>query len=107
MKVACDIFGDYLKSDIMTVNHHGFGSSVSNHLLSEVFAVVAPQLLLWPAASSNLEMTGKPVGGVDSTHQVLLQTDSYREVYWSGNRGGRDVLVPLPYVVGNVIGVPQ
>ena len=106
MKLAYNVAGDYIKSDILCVPHHGFGSPVAD-LLKEVFIAAAPQLILWPALTSTLEMTGKITGGVDSTHQVLFQTDSYKEVYWSGRRGGRDILVPLPYVVGNVIGVPQ
>ena len=102
MDVARDIFGDYMKSDIITVNHHGYGSG-SNGLLQEVYKVVSPALVLWPVGSG-------AYGNKNGASKVLRDTNfnpSFKEVYYSGDVGGRDVVVPLPYRVGNVLASPH
>ena len=99
MDVARDIFGSYMKSDIITVNHHGYGSG-SNGLLQEVYRVVAPALVLWPVGKKDINSVK------NGASKVLLQTGTFKEVYFAGNRGagGRDVVVPIPYTQGYVIG---
>ena len=102
MDVARDIFGDYMKSDIITVNHHGYGSG-SNGLLQEVYKVVSPALVLWPVGSG-------AYGNKNGASKVLRDTSfnpSFKEVHYSGDIGGRDIVVPLPYRVGNVLASPH
>ena len=101
MQTACNIFGDYMKCDIMNVNHHGLGCSGGNTELAESYKLVAPALVLWPIGNGGVGISGKLY------NQVIFGTSSFREVYFAGNIGGSDVVVPLPYVVGNVIRVDQ
>ena len=96
MQTANNIFGDYMKCDIINVNHHGLGCTGGNTELAEAYKVVSPALVLWPLGNGGLGITG------DSFNRVLFESSSFKELYFSGNIGDGDVLVPLPYVPGTV-----
>lgn len=105
LQVASRIFKDYMKCDIINVNHHGFGTKGGNDEMAAAFKLVSPTLLLWPIGING--GSNAAINQVDqhAYNRVLFENASYKEVYYEGDRGGRDVVVPLPYVVGNIIEV--
>ncbi len=98
MGVANDIFGDLLKSDILSVSHHGYGTWGGDSYTMEAYKRVSPTLLLWPVGDSDYFDVSSRI-----YNQTLFSTASYKESYHSGNIGGQNIIVPIPYVVGNVI----
>ena len=89
------LFGDYIKCDIITVSHHGYVALCGDDM-ANALRTVAPKLVLWPIGKSD---EGR-YNGLKCNKALL---DGCSEFYCAGDAGGRDVVVPLPYVVGNII----
>ena len=100
MGITKNTFGDYIKCDIITVNHHGLSTKGADTEMAETFKTVAPKLVLWPIGN-------KDTGLTDVFYNKVLidvnQNPEFKEVYFAGDEGSRgDIVVPLPYVPGNV-----
>ena len=77
-------WGDYLKSDIMQMAHHGYyGGSI------ELYDYIRPSVILWPASSSFFAQHRSI-----SINQTLLKRDYIEETILSG--AGKKTLA-LPY----------
>ena len=96
MEVAKDIFGEYMQCDILSINHHGYTTWGGDAQMKSAFKTVAPVLLLWPVGDKDYNSLQ-----TRDYNAILYTLSSYKESYNSGDRG-RSVIVPLPYVVGNV-----
>ena len=96
MGVANNFFGNYLQSDIISVNHHGYTSWGGDNEIQAAFKVVNAKLLLWPVTD-----TAYDINIARSWNKPLLSNSNYKESY-NVDKLGEGVIVPLPYVVGNV-----
>lgn len=56
-------YGDFIKSDILTLFHHGFGGGADDY----VYSVVKPKIVLWPATYFRLthDSDGTPYGDIE------------------------------------------
>lgn len=101
MKTASDIFGEFVRCDILSTPHHGGSPGAAKSELSEAYKVMAPKLVLFP--------NGTPMSG-RWYNDPLFASEFFKETYYAGERGAGglgDFIVPLPYVQGNFIRVPQ
>ena len=97
MDVARRIFGDYMKCDILSVNHHGWSTKGGDSQMISAFKSVSPALLLWPVGYVDINTVSNL-----TYNRVLFENSSFKECHYAGNGDGSHVLVPLPYVEGNV-----
>ncbi len=106
MGIANRMFGNYLKCDILQVNHHGWtpwavGSTAD---IKDAFVTVAPTALLWPAGQSEYASTKGREYNVVLYHpddNAGGKNPNLQELYIAGDIG-EYVTVPMPYKVGNV-----
>ena len=89
------LFGDYIKCDIITVSHHGYVAACGDDM-ANALRTVAPKLVLWPIGQ-------KDIGRYNGLKCNKALLDGCSEFYCAGDAGGRDVVVPFPYAVGNII----
>ena len=97
MQTASEIFGEYMKCNIISLPHHGGNPNGENSQLAAAYKFVLASLILVPVGDRDLSNAVQ-----QSYNKVLLDSDYYKEIYYAGDRGGSDVVVPLPYVAGNV-----
>ena len=104
MQCAKNIFKDYIKCDIICLPHHGGTTYGTENEMAEAFRAMAPSLVLFPCGNNTASRET-----ARWFNQVLFESDYYRETYYAGDRGvgGSDVLVPFPYVPGNVQRIPH
>jgi hypothetical protein len=104
MQTATNIFGKYMKSDILSLPHHGGKPNGENSQLAAAYKIILPQLILCPVGDRDLGA----ISGRDY-NKVVLDSDEFKQIFYAGDRGGRDVVVPLPYipVAGHVQTVPH
>ncbi len=106
MGILNKTYGEYLKSDILQVNHHG-GNCFPISGTAEIrgaFGSISPSLLLWPTHKQHFDDTSR------RDYNVVLFTPeersggknaNFKEVYYAGVTG-EYIVVPLPYEAGNV-----
>ncbi len=95
LKEGCNImidrFGDYLKSDIMQMAHHGYiAASV------EFYQRVDPSVVLWPNSEKNAVQLTK-AGSTQLEYRqnyYLVNKLNVLEIFYAD---GRNVTLPLPY----------
>ena len=94
--ICYNMYGDYLKSDIVQVAHHGATTWGTENGTTSAYKAMAPETLLWPVGA-----TVYPERRQRSYNQVLWNASNpnYKEAYVAGLEGNYTVL-PLPYVVG-------
>lgn len=103
MQICNRMFGDYLKSDILQVSHHGFSTWGNDTGTSNAYKKMLPATLLWP--------TGEPHFNKSKSYgynKVLFSPGSelvganpnFKEVYVAGNIN-QVTTTPIPYSVGN------
>lgn len=95
-RIVNEMYGDYLKSDILQVAHHGttpFGSESST---SYAYEKIAPKTLLWPIGKRAYQR----IAGRDY-NKPLMKVDR-SEVFIAGWKGST-VSLPIPYTVGSAI----
>ena len=96
MKVANEFFGDYLKSDILTIAHHGAMTWGDDSSMVAAYKKIDAALLLWPTDDRYYDASV-----VATQNKPLFSNPGFKESYTMG-KVGEGVIVPLPYVVGNV-----
>ncbi len=94
LQAAAKAFGDYLKSDIVQVSHHGYTTWGNDSGTIMAYKLMAPATLLWPQGGNAYpKYTGK-------TYNMALtdkkSNPNYAETYVAGTDGDYIVL-PLPY----------
>ena len=100
MQAAAKTFGDYLKSDIVQVSHHGYTTWGNDSGTIMAYRLMAPATLLWPQGGHAYpNYTGKEYNKVltDKT-----SNPNYVETYVAGTDGDV-IIIPLPYTVGTGI----
>ena len=100
MQIAANMFGDYLKSDIVQVSHHGYTTWGNDSGTISAYVKMAPATLLWPQGGH-----GYPNYTSKTYNMALTETKSnpnYKETYVAGWEGDKTV-IPLPYTVGSGI----
>jgi len=102
MQICNRMFGDYLKSDILQVSHHGFSTWGNDTGTSNAYKKMLPATLLWP--------TGEPHFNKSKTYgynkvlfspssEVVGANPNFKEVYVAGNIN-QITTTPIPYSVG-------
>ena len=100
MQIAANMFGDYLKSDIVQVSHHGYTTWGNDSGTIAAYVKMAPTTLLWPQGGH-----GYPNYTSKTYNMALTETKSnpnYKETYVAGWEGDK-IVIPLPYTVGSGI----
>ena len=95
-RICADMYGDYLKSDLVQVAHHGATPWGNETGTIAAYRAMAPTGLVWPMGSKAYpNYKGK-------SYNIVLWNASnpnYKETYVAGVEGNITV-IPLPYVAG-------
>lgn len=100
MQAATQTFGDHLKSDIVTLAHHGYTTWGNNGGVEMAYRKMLPSTVLWPQGGM-----GYPNYKTKSYNLVVTDTKSnpnFQEVYVAGTSGDT-IILPLPYTVGTAV----
>lgn len=93
LPVECDalvkMYGNYLKSDMMQLAHHGY-----NGATKEIYQYINPAVALWPSNPMAIESNSNY-----DYNKWLIENDSCKEIIVSGYG---DYIFELPYVSTNV-----
>lgn len=98
MQIAAQTFGDYLKSDIVQVSHHGYTTWGNDAGTSMAYRKMLPETIIWPQGGA-----AYPKYTTKSYNLALTDTSSnpnFKEVYVAGTIGDT-VTLPLPYTPGS------
>ena len=93
LKIATQMYGEYLKSDFVQVAHHGGSTgSTGTESVSKTYTLAASPVVLWP---TGLEYYPKRLSSPQNV--TIFELDSTREIFVAGSR---EVRFTLPYTVG-------
>lgn len=53
LEICADMYGDYLKSDVVQVSHHGYSTAKNDAGTVKGYSFMKPTVLLWPTTQSN------------------------------------------------------
>jgi hypothetical protein len=96
----CARYGSYLKSDIMTVPHHGANvdSYRGRNGTIEFYQLVDPAVVMWPAVesrvASSLQWNGK-AGAKNEANYYLFNKMNVKENIIAG---GKTTTITIPYI---------
>lgn len=92
-------FGEYLKSDIVQLAHHGHVTYGCEKGTKDAYLMMAPSLVLWPKGDyAFLETMNSSFNTAITSEKI---NPNIREIFIAGMEGKRTV-VKLPYEPGNV-----
>ncbi|MBQ9080598.1 MAG: hypothetical protein IJY27_05955 [Clostridia bacterium] len=103
MQIAVKTFGEYIQSDILQVSHHGATTWGNDSGTISAYRTAAPETLLWPVGTSKYEANTEK-----SYNKVLFAVEeggknaNFKESLYAGLEG-EQVILPIPYSVGNAI----
>jgi len=102
LELCTKTFGDYIKSDIVQVTHHGLGNGGSENKISAAYTKIKPSVVLWPLG--NHRYNAGSVDYVAEFNHALFkaQNPEFAELYIAGWQGNA-VTLPLPYTLGDAI----
>jgi len=102
LELCTKTFGEYLKSDIVQVTHHGLGNGGSEHKISAAYSLMKPSVVLWPLGMHRYNAANDEY--VASFNHALFkeQNPNFAELYIAGWQGNA-VTIPLPYTLGTAI----
>ena len=90
--IAVRVFGRELKSDIVQVAHHGYGTGVAADKSTDIargYTLMAPSLLLWPSSQSGYQ------SGLKSVYNItLIRLPTIKRIIVAGEK---DHVIHLPY----------
>ena len=96
--ISSVLYGDFLKSDMVSVAHHG-GSTWGNDAgTASAYMIIKPPVVLWPAGTGGYESKK-----TKSYNRVLIEkttNENFRELYVSGALGAITEL-EMPYSPGS------
>ncbi len=98
MQIAAQTFGDYLKSDIVQVSHHGYTTWGNDSGTAMAYRKMVPSTVIWPQGGA-----AYPRYISKSYNLALTETSSnpnFQELYVAGTLGDT-VTIPLPYTPGS------
>jgi beta-lactamase superfamily II metal-dependent hydrolase len=97
------MYGDYMKSDIVQVAHHGYTTWSNSAATIAAYKTMLPSVVLWPVGDH-----GYP-NVADREYNVVLvnktTNPNFKEVYIAGDLGKQTVL-DMPYKAGTATVVP-
>ena len=96
-QIAANTFGDYMKSDIVQIAHHGYTTWHNDTGTKNGYKKIAPATLIWPQGTSaypNYVNKGYNKAAWDTT-----SNPNYKETFVAGNLYDITVLT-FPYTVG-------
>jgi len=105
LEICARMYGDYLRSDIVQVSHHGYSTWGNDNGTIMAYRYMLPETLLWPQGSNAYPnyMTKKYNVVLFSPDYVSGgQNPNFKEVYVTGVQGDT-VILPIPYKVGTGI----
>jgi hypothetical protein len=84
-RVCIDMYGDYLKSDIGQVAHHGFEAYGNESFTRSAYILIAPTIVFWPVGTTSW-------GHVSNVYYNKVIIDkkfntNYKQVYIAGQFG--------------------
>lgn len=101
-QICSKMYGSYLKCDILQVAHHGYTTWGTESGTISAYKHVSPSLLLWPQGSRAYpNYKGKSYNVVLFSPSEGGSNANFKECYVAGGEGDT-IVVPIPYVVGNV-----
>jgi len=96
-QITAAMYGDYLKSDIVQVAHHGYTTWGTENGTMTAYKKMAPTTLLWPQGSNAYP------NYVNKSYNAVLwnlsDNPNYKETYVAGLEGTLTIF-PIPYTVG-------
>jgi len=97
--ISQKMFGNYLKSDIVQVAHHGYTTWGTENGTIAAYKLMAPATLAWPQG-----IKAYPNYKEKSYNKVLWDSNNpnYQETYVAGWEGSITIF-PMPYTVGSAI----
>ena len=105
LDIVNKMFGDYIKSDIVQISHHGANTGGYDRGTMSFYTTAAPKTLLWPVgpaayAERTQLLYNKTAFSVDAGGKNV----NFKESLMAGYEGER-VILPIPYTVGSAIEV--
>lgn len=98
-KILTDMYGDYMKCDILQLAHHGLrnGHGVNMPNTTALYGIVRPEIVLWPSSWEEYLNTGNKAEEYQITAFPwnCAATEGAREVYIAG--GDEMTVLELPY----------
>ena len=95
--ITNQMFGDYLKSDIVQVAHHGYTTWGNDTATKAAYKLMSPSIVLWPVGTLGFSNVKDR-----AYNKVIYDTatnPNFKELYVSGTLGQRTTLI-MPYVSG-------
>ena len=90
--VICNTFGDYLKSDILQMPHHGCENPASK----EFYTLADPTVMFWDTAQWNINKWARKV----EVNRYALNDMHVKEYHVAD---GKYKMLKLPYTPGHVV----
>ncbi|MGI6166514.1 MAG: ComEC/Rec2 family competence protein [Eubacteriales bacterium] len=105
LEICARMYGDYLRSDIVQVSHHGYSTWGNDNGVIMAYMYMLPETLLWPQGSNaypNYKTKKYNVVLFSPEYVSGGQNPNFKEVYVTGVQGDT-VILPIPYSVGSGI----
>ncbi len=105
LEICARMYREYLRSDIVQVSHHGYGTWGNDAGVIMAYKYMLPETVFWPQGS-NAYPNYKT-----KTYNVVLfspeyisggENPNFKEVYVTGVQGDT-IILPIPYKVGSGI----
>ena len=88
------MYGDYIRSDIIQVAHHGYTTYGQENETAKAYRTVNASIVLWP-----MGMSAYDAWKIKSYNSPLFVTNNFKKCYVAGAEGDT-VTVALPYEAG-------
>jgi beta-lactamase superfamily II metal-dependent hydrolase len=105
LEICARMFGEYLRSDIVQVAHHGYGTWGNDTGVIMAYKYMLPETVFWPQgthAYPNYQTKGYNVVLFSPEYISGGQNPNFKEVYVTGVQGD-SIVLPIPYKVGSGI----
>ena len=92
--IVCDMYGSYLKSDMVQVAHHGY-----NGATEEFYALISPKFAFWPTSADEFarQTSGTNKSGYYAVDYFVSHELGVLEIYCASPD---NISITLPYVPG-------
>ncbi len=93
--IVCDMYGSYLKSDMVQVAHHGY-----NGATREFYTLIAPKFAFWPTSADEFarQTNGTNKSGYYAVDYFVAHELGVLEIYCASPD---NISITLPYVPGS------
>ncbi len=94
-EIICDIYGDYLKSDMVQVSHHGY-----NGATIEFYRLISPLFAFWPTSANEFasQTSGSGSSGYAMVDYYVAKELGLKEIYCASPD---NISISLPYLAGS------